>query len=162
MKEQDNDFSKSKAYALRLVKFRPRSQKEIQDKLRKKGFSPETVLKTLLYLKKVKIVDDRLFADLWVKSRIKRHIGLSRLRRELKIKGIEFDIIEDVVSSIGEGYCEEDIVREIVKNRASRMSNLAPDKKRSRLYSYLLRRGYPRGVILQVLFDERIFEGTEE
>ena len=156
MTEQIRDFSQAKAYALRLVKFRPRSQKEIIEKLTGRGFGSDIIGMTVVFLKKAKVIDDALFADLWVKARIKKPLGFARLRYELKAKGIEKDTIEEVLDKAKEGYCEEEIVRGIIKNKAKSMQKLPVDKIRSRLYSYLIRRGFSRPLVMQALFSEGI------
>ncbi len=145
------DLSSAKAYALRLIKFRPRSEKEIVDKLKNKGYGSETIEELIAYLKKTRLLDDALFAKLWVEGRVKRFLGLARLRYELKQKGIEPEIIESVLGGLAEDYNEEKIVEEIVIRKIKKMEGIAPEKIKSRLYGFLIRRGYPKHAVIEAL-----------
>ncbi len=151
MIEQDKQFRSAKNYALRLIKFRVRSQKEVRDKLKRRDYSPETVEKVVESLKKAGLLDDALFAKLWVTSRVKRPFGFARLSYELKSKGIDKDLIEETFSHFRDNYREEDVIREIVARKIKNMKHLAPDKIKSRLYGFLMRRGYSRSLIMEVL-----------
>jgi len=147
------DLTSAKNYAFRLIKFRARSEKEIRDKLKKREYPPEIVADVIAYLKKTKQLDDRLFAKLWVDSRIKRSLGVARLRYELKNKGIENSIIEDILSAAQENYDEEAAIRKVIEHKLKGMAKLSNDKKLSRLYGFLSRRGYPKGRVVGLLFE---------
>lgn len=147
------DLTQAKNYAFRLIKFRARSEKEIRDKLKKREYPPEVVAEAIAYLKKTKQLDDRLFAKLWVDSRIKRSLGIARLRFELRNKGIDKNIIEETLTAAGENYDEEAAIRKVIEHKLKSMTRLTDDKKLSRLYGLLSRRGYPKGLVVELLFE---------
>ncbi|OIO36276.1 MAG: hypothetical protein AUJ74_03085 [Candidatus Omnitrophica bacterium CG1_02_44_16] len=147
------DLTSAKNYAFRLIKFRARSEKEVRDKLLKKEYPPEIIADTIACLKKTKQVDDRLFAKLWVDSRIKRSLGIARLRHELRNKGIDKNIIEEALSEAGKNYSEEAVIRKVIEHKLMNLTRLSADKKLSRLYGYLARRGYPKGTVVELLFE---------
>lgn len=148
-----SDLTQAKNYCLRLIKFRVRSEKEIRDKLKKREYLPEAVAEAIAYLKKTKLLDDRLFAKLWVESRIKRPLGIARLRYELRNKGIDKNIIEDTLGAAGENYNEEAAIRKVIEHKLRSLTRFSADKKLSRLYGYLARRGYPKGLVVELLFE---------
>ena len=94
-----------------------------------------------------------LFAKLWVDSRIKRSLGIARLRHELIIKGIDKDIIEETLSAAGENYNEEAAIRKVIEHKLKSLAKFSAEKKLSRLYGYLARRGYPRGLVVELLLE---------
>jgi regulatory protein len=145
------DFTKAKNCAYRLIKFRLRSEKEIRDKLKEKKFSPVIIGEVVDFLKKTGLVDDVLFARLWIQGRISRSIGLRRLRFELKKKGIEKDIVEKTLGNIGEQYREEDVIQEVIALRLKKMRFRDPAKIKSSLYGFLLRRGFPQDKVYDAL-----------
>ncbi|MBI5872775.1 MAG: regulatory protein RecX [Candidatus Omnitrophica bacterium] len=145
------DLSKAKNCALRLIKFRLRSEKEIRDKLKEKEISPEAIEETIGFLKKTGLLDDVLFAKLWAESRVKRQLGLSRLRYELNKKGIDKGIIEDALENVSANYNEADAIKEIVELKLKKMRHLDRARAKSRLYGYLLRRGYPHDKVYDAL-----------
>lgn len=145
------DFSKAKNCALRQIKFRLRSEKEIRDKLKDKEFSLEAIEETIEFLKKTGLLDDTLFAKLWVDSGKKRLFGLRRLRYELNKKGIDKGIIEDALESVSADYNEADAIKEIVALKLKKMLHLDRACAKSRLYGYLLRRGYPHDKVYDAL-----------
>lgn len=138
MENQD----KAKNYAFLLLKFRPRSEKEIFERLKKKRFNLEIIQKTLSFLKDKGFVDDKYFTKAWVESRIKKPLGLRRLKEELKIKGVAQEIIDSQINESKQDYSESDIVRKIAKDRLQRIKGINPQKAKQRIYAYLLRRGF--------------------
>jgi regulatory protein len=161
--KDDKVVAKARAYALALIKFRVRSEKEVRDKLKTREIDPDVIDQVVAPLKKSRLIDDALFARLWVESRIKRPMGVARLRLELERKGLDKKIIDDAISAAQENYDEALIVRALAKDRASRMKDLAPDNIRARIYGYLVRRGFSKGRVLEALFelelpDEKTFD----
>lgn len=155
MKSKGNTqfFNKAKDYAFRLLKFRIRSEAELYQRLKRKKFDEHTIEKVILFLKDKEFINDQQFARLWVEDKIKRPLGLRRIREELKRKGIDKKIIEEVLTEAQSNYNEESIVLELAKRRLERLKNLDPRKARTRLYAYLLRRGFSPDSILDVIIQ---------
>ena len=158
----NKDLSSAKNYALRLIKFRARSEKEFRDKLKNKEYSAEVIEEVIGSLKKARLLDDRLFAKLWVESRIKRPLGLARLRYELKQKGIDKDIIESTLCAVMENYDEGKIIGEIMRSKIKKMGSTRPDKFKSRLYGFLIRRGYPRHLVVEALLQHFVSDENQD
>lgn len=148
---RSHDFIKAKNCALRLIKFRLRSEKEIRDKLKEKEFPLGIIGEVVDFLKKTGLLDDALFARLWVQSRMPRSFGLRRLRFELNKKGIEKEIIEKALESVGEHYSEEESIKEIIALKLKKMRSREPAKIKSSLYGFLLRRGYPQDKVYDAI-----------
>lgn len=144
-------LQKAKNYAFLLLKFRVRSEKEIRQRLKKKKFVPEIIEETLSFLKEKKFIDDNYFAKTWIASRIKKPLGIRRLRQELRIKGIDREIIESEISEIKNNYSEEDIVTQIAKEKLKKIKGIEPQKAKRRIYAYLLRRGFSPQIVIECL-----------
>lgn len=144
-------LSKAKNYAFLLLKFRPRSEKEIYQRLKKKKFDDRIIKETIAFLKDKDFINDNYFAKAWVESRLKRPLGLRRIKQELRIKGIGKEIIDSQIDEIKKNYSEEDIVAEIARERFNRLKNIEPEKAKRRLYAYLLRRGFSPEIVIDVI-----------
>ena len=143
MQSKDKDLlQKAKDYAFLLFKFRPRSEKELCQRLKNKKFDDRTIRDTLAFLKDKAFLDDFSFARAWIESRLKKPFGLRRIRQELKLKGIDEEIISSRIAAAKEGYSEEEIVRKIAKEKFNKIRNLETDKAKRRIFSYLIRRGF--------------------
>lgn len=134
-----------------LLKFRPRSEKEIYQRLKNKKFNEEIISDTIAFLKEKEFIDDNYFAKVWIQSRIKRPLGLKRLRAELKVKGVDKEIIDSQIDQIKNDYAEEDIVKAIAKAKISKLKGVEPLKAKRRILDYLLRRGFSADVVFDVV-----------
>jgi len=139
---QSHNPEKARAYAFLLLKFRLRSEKELAQRLKQKGFSEELCQDTVNFLKDKQFIDDCVFAKGWVASRLKRPFGLRRIRQELIQKGLGKEIIEETFAQAKEDYDEGSIVRQLAEQRFSRLKGVEPLKAKARVYAYLMRRGF--------------------
>lgn len=144
-------LQKAKDYAFLLLKFRLRSENELRQRLKKKKFDADIIEMTLFFLKDKGFIDDNYFAKTWIESRIKKPLGIRRLKAELSIKGINKAIIDTQIDEIKKSYSEEDIVGGIAKDRLNKLKGIDPQKAKKRVYAYLLRRGFSPEVVIDVL-----------
>lgn len=147
----DLNLEKAKNYAFLLLKFRPRSEKEIFFRLKKKKFDDHVIRETLSFLKEKNFINDVDFARTWITSRIKKPLGLRRLKQELNLKGINKEVIDNAIAGVKENYNEEDVVEKIVREKFKKLRGVDPKKARARIYGYLLRRGFSPQVIIEAM-----------
>ncbi len=137
------DYKKAITAAQRLLKFRIRSEAELSERLKKKGFNEEVIVRVVDYFKDIGIIDDRRFAREWIEWRLAKPFGRVRIKRELQQKGIDDSIIEDELSSaMQDSYDEDDVVAHLVEKQVSKYKGISTEKMKHRLYGYLLRRGF--------------------
>lgn len=86
--------------ALRLLRYRPRSERELLERLRAKGWEAPVVQEVISRLKCVGLVDDRQMAEAFVQSALSNNHPHSRfeVRYKLKSLGIPDEIIEEALS----------------------------------------------------------------
>lgn len=146
-------FEEARNYVFRLLKIRFRSEKEVRDKLQQKGFSQETIARTVGYFKELDLVNDRQFAQEWIASRLSSNkpFGIHRIRFELKEKGIGPDLIEEEFAQATADYCEEDVVFRLAQRQAAKCRNVGAPKRKQRVYGYLMRRGFNPQVVLKAI-----------
>jgi len=133
--------NEAKSAALRFLSFRRRTEKEIRDKLRKKGFDEKGIGRTIDKLKEYDLVNDSEFATAWVKERLAyKPRGKKLLAQELWKKGIKKDIVDQVTEELCRD--EEKSAAELVEKIKGRYKNLEPKVARRRMYGLLMRRGF--------------------
>ncbi len=142
-------------YALRLLNYRPRTEKEVEQKLKDKGCSPELISATLERLRQSSLLNDEQFAQGWVESRAVFHPRSQRvMRMELRQKGVA----EDVIDRTLDGAADEDsLAYQAAQRRAQRLAGTDWPDFRNKLIQFLARRGFSYATISPVvrrLWDE--------
>jgi regulatory protein len=95
-------------------------------------------------------LDDAAFARHWVTTRAARGYGAARLRAELRARGVAAGLIEAALGALDRGGQLEE-ARRLARRRLPPLRRVAPDKAAARLRDHLLRRGFPGGVVAQVV-----------
>ena len=148
---QANELAKARITVERLLKIRLRSQKELEEKLNQKSFSPETISAIINQYQQMGLVDDRLFAKSWIASRLKRPFGARRINLELIQKGVNKEIIQEELHAAREKTDENAIVKELAEHRSKKYKGLDKKKAKQRLYGYLSRRGFSYPAIMKAI-----------
>ncbi len=140
---QKEELSKAKNYVYRILARRMYTAKEIRDKLNERGYIDEIIQEVIATVERYGYVNDEVYAEEWVKSRIKsKPKGKIALRQELARKGIDKSIIEDVLSQAFDDSSESDMALELARRKISSYSKNDPAVARRKLQGFLLRRGF--------------------
>lgn len=138
--------------AFRVLTRSQKSSSELKRILTTKGYKDGVIEKTITKLKSLHYLDDFEYALDWGRRRIKRHpIGIGLMRFELKNKGIEKEIIGDVIDTI---YKKEDNEKEMASNLISQKlahDRRPPLKKKPWVIGLLHRRGFSYEVIQEIV-----------
>jgi len=126
------------------LSYRPRSEGEIRQWLRKRGFSNDVAEKTIAKLREQNLSDDLAFAQFWKDNRLCFRPKSKRLiERELRDKRIDGEIIEQVTNDID----DEEIAYKLGSSRLPSLAHLDYPNFYRRLSSYLAYRGFSYEVI---------------
>jgi regulatory protein len=127
------------AAAFRLVSYRPRSEKELRDRLRRRGFPEANVTAAVDRMKELRLVDDAAFAASWVESRDRTGPRSRRLlSSELRSKGVSGAIANDASSVVD----EPEAAYRAASRRAANLAGRPFEDFRRKVGEYLLRRGF--------------------
>ena len=159
--EPEERRKKAKEICFDLLAVRPRTQEELRQVLRRKGFDDETSETLLGKLDRAGLVNDAEFAELWVKSRHANR-GLSRtaLVAELRRKGVDGELAEQAAGEV-DRESEEQRARELVRKKLGSLGNVDEQAALRRLLGLLARKGYPQGLAYTVIRDELREYGAE-
>ena len=147
-----NEFEKYLQIAYRFLSFRPRSEKEVTDYLRKKKASEEQIYLILSKLREQKFVNDEKFAQGWIEHRMRlKPKGWYVLKLELQQKGISEDIIKNhelrIKNQGWEGKSEKELAMELVEKRIKKYQGLPREEAYRKLGGFLARRGFDMDTI---------------
>jgi len=144
-----DSLADARAYALRLIGIRSRSKRELNDRLKRRGYPQEIIDSIITHLEHIGLIDDRKFADDIVS--IERHkrgrIGIISRMREM---GLEQEIIDDAVSSLTDEI-EEDAARKVIEKKIKTLKDCDSLTRRRRLWAALKRRGFTQEIIDRVI-----------
>jgi regulatory protein len=124
--------------------YRPRSEPELRERLRKRGFHSNSIESVVKRLKEQGLVDDSAFAEFWKDNRDSFSPRSQWLTgQELRRKGVSEDIIVKVVGTID----DEDSAYRAALKKARKLPRTDYQVFRRKLGDHLKRRGFGYGVI---------------
>ncbi|MBI4843719.1 MAG: regulatory protein RecX [Nitrospirae bacterium] len=148
MKDSQAD---AKRYALRLISYRPRSRKEMFERLKTKGFSQEEIEVTFSFLHQAGLINDEaLAAGLITHAVEKKMLGRRGAEAFLLKRGIEKDTARKLITCRSEED-EKGSAEKLVAKKLASLKNLPQETKKRRLYGMLQRRGFSADVIRNVV-----------
>jgi regulatory protein len=153
------EVGKATDRAIALLARRPRSVREVRDRLRQKGFTDATIDAAIEKLEGWDYVDDEDFARYWVENReTHKPRGRRLLEQELRQKGVARDVIQETLdeADLDERGSAVDLARAKLRSYGS----LDPALARRRLGAYLGRKGYDFSTIRAAL--NTVLDGDED
>ena len=156
-----------------LFSVRQRSEKEVRSylknlsfkrKLKEKEEISDIIIDLLIErLKQKGLVNDLEFAKAWVEARRKsKQKGVKALKMELFQKGIEREIIEEVISHQASVVSEEELARQALEKKMKSWRNLSALEFKKKAYEFLMRKGFDYSVVKEVIELIRKQNGMQE
>lgn len=132
--------------ALRFLEARQRSTAEVRRRLATAGYRPDLVEGAISRLTELGMLDDEAFARAWLESRDRaRPRGERALRRELALKGIERQVVDDRLEERAAAApgADTDAARRLLARHARSLERVADARtRRQRAYALLARNGF--------------------
>ena len=151
--------SRATEAALVFLSYRPRSEKEVRDRLRRGGYEPDAIEHAIGRLHEWHYLDDADFARRWVENRTAhRPRGKRLLQQELRHKGIDGEIARDAIDDAN--LDETGAAEALARRRLPSYAGDEPAAIRRRLGAYLARRGYGYDVI-RIALDRALGEADD-
>jgi len=127
---------------------REHGRMEIARKLRAKGHPADVVDEVVARLVELELISDVRFAEGFVRSRLQRGQGPLRIRAQMRDRGIDDQLADDILTETGEFWqCKAEQARE------KRFGKGHPSERTTwgRQARFLSQRGFPGDVIYRVL-----------
>ncbi len=146
--QQESDFAKTYDKTLNFVTIRPRSQKEINDYLWRRQVEESLKTRIVERLKERGYIDDKKFAQFWVRSRsLAKPTSRRKLELELRQKGVSSENIKEALG-LSKDYDEQAALQKIISKKRKVYDD--PQK----LIAYLARQGFNYSDIKRELSDQ--------
>jgi regulatory protein len=154
----------AKEAALRILARGPRTEREIEQRLRDRGYESGAVARALERLRRVSLVDDRAFVRSFLRTELfKAAQGRRLLVMKLRKRGVPDAIVRELDSFLDEDPdlggrslgSEEGRAQEGLRQLRRRYGRLEPEVYRRRMQQALARRGFDWDTIRDLLDEER-------
>ncbi len=143
------EFSKARNKAFKLLSYRERTIKEIEDRLSKKKFEADVIKAVVDFLLEKDYLNEERFAEMWIRSRKKHHPrGRKLIYKELKNKGVNQRLINN---ALNEYLSEEEELKmaEYLKDKWLRRRT-EENSSSYKLKNYLANKGFSYDLVYQV------------
>ncbi|MCX6740811.1 MAG: RecX family transcriptional regulator [Candidatus Parcubacteria bacterium] len=132
-----------------LLGLRPRSEKELRDKLKAKQFNLKIIDQTIKKVEELGYLNDAEFARAFIE--MKKSKGKIAIRLELRRKGVDEEIIKDGLEKYYPADEEMESALNLAQKKLRTYKKLPPFKIKQKLSQYLAGRGFSWDIIKDVL-----------
>lgn len=144
--------------ALKYLKIRLRSRKELKNYLIKKSYNNEQVEEVMEILSKQGYLDDKTYVVSFIHDKIlMSNYGPNKIKSELENVGISNDIINENMSSFTEEL-EKERIEKLVAKQIKQNHNKGSMILKKKIQSYLLNLGYSVDLINQNLNGKKLVD----
>ena len=139
---------------VRLLTARDRTSAELAHRLTGKGFGQAESQAAVDRLKEEGHLNDRRFALAWARGRVHtKPMGPHRLSRELEIKGIDSQLVREILEDVYEEG-EEPLARRAMRGKPATLGRRAGRSGIPPVARFLYRRGFSSDIIRRLLQPE--------
>lgn len=150
MVEAENEWE-LRDYFIRLLSRRDHSRKELETKARKKGYPDHAMSGILDELEEKKYLNNRSFAIKYARDKFEfNRWGTHKIRMELKKKGINEADIQNALAEIPRDDAMT-AIRELITKNSRKFKRAEPDKRRKKIFDFLVRKGFDSEHIFSLL-----------
>lgn len=144
----DDEVTRAVDSGARFLSHRPRSVQEVRRNLVEKEFQPSVVDEALERLTTLGYLDDRAFAEFWLRDRGQfKPLSTRALRYELRQKGVSDAILGELLAD----QDEEAAAYQAAQQQLKRLYGKSPDEVRQKLIGFLQRRGFSFSVAKNIM-----------
>ena len=137
---------------MRILNHRFNSEGELRRKLEMKEFARDVIETTIARLRRERWLDDSRFAAAYVRTRVRKGIGLLRIKRELVAAGVESDTIARALDESVPDHDERVSALASARKRLSVLRRRDDDASiREKLVAWLFRQGYDSSTAMDVV-----------
>ena len=137
--------------SLRLLAASPKSGQELKKKLTGKGYSDAVIDEALSRLRAQGVLDDTLYArDMMMRLTLGKAAGRHKVAFELKRHGVSQKIRNELLETLSDAD-ESGRALDSARLKWAGWSKLDPQKRKKRLYDFLIRKGYDFQIAQDIL-----------
>lgn len=125
--------------ALSLLSHREHSKKELFTKLKTKGHTEEEINAVIERLESINYLNDERFAEIFVRSRLSKPLGASRIAQELIQKGISSELAKAAIADANADWFE--LAKQLKESKFGKEAS-KDFKEKAKQSRYLQYRGF--------------------
>ena len=138
-----DEFDKAKQAAVNLLSFRPRSIKEVSNRLVHKGWNKDLADRVTGELVDKGYLNDEEFAAIFARDKAKNKcLGPVALKSELIKTGVAQKIIEKTIEAVYSKYPADELIQRLMKKRGIDLDVPLVKKEKQRFINLLKRKGF--------------------
>jgi len=156
-------LSRAREVAFRLLARRDHGERELAQKLLDRGFAEELVSGTIAYFRELGYLNDRLFAVRQARRLAEeRGLGDRRLRSFLRGRGISEELTAAAIDDVRRDWSEEKALSSLIRKKTLAGYDREDHRERQTLFRHLLGRGFPPGLIYEMIKRAEEEEGHDD
>ncbi|NLK93696.1 MAG: recombination regulator RecX [Clostridiales bacterium] len=147
---KEDNYIKCKETALKIVERSYKTEKQMAEKLKEKGYNIDEIKRTLAFLKEYKFIDNNKIGKMYVTDKSKKY-GEKKIRYDLLNKGFTEEEINKSLEIVDRDT-EKQVAKELGIKKYNSLIKREKDiyKLKNKLYTYLAGRGFDYSIIKEV------------
>jgi regulatory protein len=148
---EEESLIRCKNSALKTIERSFKTEKEVIEKLKEKGYSENAINKSIEFLKQYNFLNDFDYAKAYIKDKL-NSVGSQKIKYTLIQKGIAKEIIEELLADSDKDN-EKNTAFNLAKKKLDIIRKKESDnyKISGKLYRYLTSRGYSYDIVNEVV-----------
>lgn len=155
--KSSSDLLLAKEIAYKFLSYRPRTQKEVEEKLKLKGFPDDVVSKVINDIKRYGFINDLEYTKNFILNKMRsKTLGKIALKQILLSKGILNETIDQVLAERENLIDEFEMALELAEKKlnqikSSKRKKMNKNEQKRKIYEFLTRRGFTWDTINRVI-----------
>ncbi|MCM8711317.1 recombination regulator RecX [Clostridium sp. SYSU_GA19001] len=147
----EDSYLKCKNQALKIIEKNYKSEKEVFDKLKLKGYDEKTIAKVIEFLISYNFLNDECYAAMYINNKINSQ-GRNKIKQALLRKGIDEVLINEKLKKLDNNVELQSAFR-LGERKYKILQKTERDKRKiaKKLWEYFTRNGYSFEIINEVL-----------
>lgn len=140
-------------YALYLLELRDRTEGEIREKMKRKGYESGEIEDTVTFLKDKDFINDERFVRNFIQN--KQSFGTTgkyKIRQKLMLLHLDHTLIEENLKET-DPEAERERALELAHDWMKKKSSIPPEKRYEKLGRYLIARGFEIDIVKSILSE---------
>jgi len=135
-------------HAINILSYASKTEQELKIKLKQKGYDEHAIEYAIEKIKKYGYIDDESYVESFIKNKaIPNGWGEQKILVALIKKGIDKDIIRDKLNNLYSDEEKIENIMEIAEKQLRKIKDTDKNKRKQKLYRYLLSKGYSYDLI---------------
>lgn len=158
---EEESIIRCKNSALKTIERNFKTEKEVIEKLREKGYGDKAINKSIQFLKEYNFINDMNYAKAYINDKL-NSFGSQKIKYTLIQKGISKEILEEALADLN-----KDNERKTAFNLAKKKLDIIRKRENDsykisgKLYRYLTSKGYGYDIVNEVVKELTSFDSFE-